>query len=246
MMKRALTLVVILSAFAALPRSADAQISVQDLNSYRNQALHYAQMIKQYQLQAMQLEMQIQELKYLGTTMFSRQFHGYYLRNQIFGCPWSRDYTGAMDGTLGQIGGQLAYFNSTLRSLENGCIVDYPAMLKAQSQLRQKLDKSNTHAMESIAMASKDLRQFDQEIGQAIAWAGESDELGRTTTALLQKTTINTMLSAALQRRQLITQDALLEAVATSNHATRDQIVERLNSEYRRNAKWSSILQSLQ
>ncbi len=235
--------VLLVGVLLVLPaRRASAQIPVTDAASLKQQITNYLKQLEQYRLQILQYETQVNELRYLSTGFFSLRFGGSWLRNQVFSCPWTRDYVTAMDFPWA---GDLAYMNSTLRTLESGCVVaSWPEILQAQERLRKKYDMANTNAIHALAVSSMDLRHEDDTIGAAIQLSSSDAEKDRTTTALLQKVAINTVTALAIQRRIQTTEDAILEALVTQNTLQREQLADRLNTASRQDAAWDRVLQS--
>ena len=237
------SLVLLLAVLSLLPaRRASAQIPVTDVAALKQQITNYLKQLQQYRMQILQYEAQINELRYLSTAFFGAQFAGSWLHNQLFSCPWSKDYTNAMNFPWAE---DLAYINSTLRTLENGCLVNsWPEVLQAQDRLRKKYDMANTNALHALAVSNMDLRHEDEAIGAAIRLAGSDGERDRTTTALLQKTAVNTATALVIQRRIQVTQDSILEALMTQNTLQREQLVDRLNTASRQDAAWDHVLAS--
>ncbi len=244
MLRRLMPVVLLLAALSFLPvRPASAQIPVTDAASLKQQITNYLKQLEQYRLQLLQYEAQINELRYLSTGFFSLQFAGSWLHNQLFSCPWSKDYVNAMNFPWV---GDIAYINSTLRTLENGCLVNsWPEVLQAQDRLRKKYDMANTNGLYALAVSSMDLRHEDETIGMAIQLSASDAEKERTTTALLQKTAVNTATALAIQRRIQVTEDAILEALVVQNTMQREQLADRLNTASRQDAAWDRVLQSL-
>jgi hypothetical protein len=166
------------------------------------------------------------------------------LRGQLFSCDWSRDYNRALNFGVNE---DLAYLNSTLRSMTSGCVVDqWPQNLQSLEHMRKKLDMANVNAMQAIGTSSTDLRREDEVIGHLIAASMANGELDRTTTALLQKGAANTATALPILRGIQRSQDALLQSLLAQNNLLRDQIVERLNSETARREKWDGVMEALQ
>jgi len=243
MLRRLTPVVFLLAALFLLPaRPASAQIPVTDAASLKQQVTNYLKQLEQYRLQIQQYETQLDELRYLSMGFFSKNFAGGWLHNQLFACPWTRDYANAMNFPFVN---ELPYINSTLRMVEGGCLVDsWPEVRQAQERLRKKYDMANTNALHALAVSSMDLRNEDDSIRAAIDLASSDSELERTTTALLQKTAVNTATALAIQRRIQITEDSILEALVVQNSLQRDELADRLNTAARQDAAWDRVLAS--
>ena len=241
--RRCVPAVLLLAVLSLLPaRRASAQIPVTDAAALKQQITNYLKQLEQYRLQINQYEAQLNELRYLSTAFYGLQFGGSWLHNQLFACPWSKEYANSMNFPYV---GDIAYINSTLRTLENGCLVNsWPEVLQAQERLRKKYDMANTNGIRAIAVSSADLRHEDETIGAAIELAASDAETDRTTTALLQKTAVNTATALAIQRRIQVTEDTILEALVVQNTLQREQLVDRLNTASRQDAAWDRVLAS--
>ena len=229
--------------FCLPARPASAQIPVTDAAALQQRILNLIKQIEQYRLQMLQYESQVNELRHVSTAFFGLPFAGSWLHNQLFSCPWSHDYVNSMNFPWV---GDMAYINSTLRTLENGCLVDsWPEVLQAQERLRKKYDMANTNGLRALAVSSQDLRHEDETIGAAIELAASDSETDRTTTVLLQKTAVNTATALAIQRRIQVTEDTILEALVTQNTLQREQLADRLNTATRQDAAWDRALRAL-
>ena len=241
---RLFSLALVLAFVSLVPaRRASAQIPVTDAAALQQRILNLLKQIEQYRLQLLQYESQVNELRHVSTAFFGLPFAGSWLHNQLFSCPWSHDYVNSMNFPWV---GDMAYINSTLRTLENGCLVDsWPEVLQAQERLRKKYDMANTNGLRALAVSSQDLRHEDETIGAAIELAASDSETDRTTTVLLQKTAVNTATALAIQRRIQVTEDAILEALVTQNTLQREQLADRLNTATRQDAAWDRVLRAL-
>jgi hypothetical protein len=229
----------------ALPaRVGNAQIPVTDVASLKQQVLHYARVLQDLRVQTTMLEARLAELRAISTSRFRTQYAGSWLRAQVFSCPWARDYNKALDFGINE---ELAYLNSTLRSMTGGCVVEqWPESLQSLEHMRKKLDMANVNSIHALGASSADLRREDEAIGHLLAASMADGEFDRTTTALLQKSAANTATALPVLRGIQRTQDAVLQSLLAQNNLLRDQIVERLNAETARREKWDDVMEALQ
>jgi hypothetical protein len=241
---RVARLALAVASLALLPLPASAQIPVTDVASLKQQIIHYAKVLQDLHIQTTMLKANLDELRFIATNRFSAHYAGSWLRSQLFSCDWSRDYNRALNFGVNE---EVAYLNSTLRSMTSGCVIDqWPEHLQSLERMRKKLDMANVYAIQAIGTSSTDLRREDETIGHLIAASMANGELDRTTTALLQKTTANTATALAVLRGIQRSQDAVVQSLLAQNNLLRDQIVERLNSETARREKWDGVMEAFE
>ena len=218
-----------LAMFMATATPARAQMAVYDARNDINQKL---QLVKEAQTvlnQLQQLKYQIQELQYLSTSFSHIPWAGSWLHQQMYGCPWNGPYTNALNNPANWAG-NIAYLNSTLASLETGCLQEtWTDVRQARAKVWRKYDQANTNAIHAIGVNQLDLGAADAIIGNIQDLTANSSPEQRATIALLQKISVSTSTVPILLRRVLATNNAMLEVLMTESTAHRDDIVTNQN-----------------